>query len=297
LSNLRSSITYETFLKSTEVHRTWSDILPKAHHLVSADIRALEESCPEDIGFRYVNIYEDGQLIGLMYLQMLTFNHRHFDHQLLDRPIIRLFKPLILRQSTEVMVCGNLFRVDFQGFYFVDKARKEMVFNCLLEYRKTMNTPSRISGILVKDCSKEFDQIQFGCHSFRSFTQDLTMELSIHPKWQTFKDYTNDLSRKYRQRAAKIQSAAKDIQLIDLSLEELIQHKDEIETLYRNILRKQNLALGIINSEYFIRMKSLLGNDFKVFTYQLEGRILAFSSHIYYPKKECMENSLHRAGL
>ncbi len=230
-----------------------------------------------------------------MYLQLLTFNHRHYDHKIFDRPILKLAKSFAIRQSTCVLVCGNLFRVNHQGFYFKDKSRRELIFNCLLAYRELLNKGRGISGILVKDCSREFNKIQFGCHSYRSFTQDLTMELDIRDNWHNFEDYSNDLTRKYRQRAKKIRSAMQEVQVNDLTVEELTNRKEEINALYTNILKQQSLALGILNADYFIRMKACLGDRFKVFAYCLGEQMLAFSSHIYYPDKHCME--IHYIGL
>jgi hypothetical protein len=290
-----SRITFETYHGFDQVRLTWQSLLPEHHHLVSCDIEALELSKPGDTEFRYINILENGELIGIMYLQFLVFNKHHYDTSILDKPPLKYIKGIIARQSAHIMVCGNLFRVHFQGFYFKDKDRKELIFNCLLQYRRTMDNGKRFSGILVKDCSREFSEIEFGCHSFRSFTQDLTMELAISDNWKTFADYTNSLTRKYRQRAAKIQAAGQEIRKVDLSLEELVTYKTDINCLYMHIVQKQSLALGILNADYFVRMKSVLNDHFKVFAYFEGDRMVAFSSHIYYPLKESME--IHYIGL
>ena len=288
-------ITFETHTVYKEVLASWQNIVNESHHLLSPDIEALEASKPEDIEFRYVNIIENGELIGIMYLQCLMFNQKHYDHSLFDRPVLKYIKGFAVRQKTYVLVCGNLFRVNFQGFYFKDKSRRDLIFNCLLNYKESVHKQKNFSGILVKDCSREFNQIQFGCHSFRSFTQDLTMELDIQDKWATFTDYTSALSRKYRQRASKIQTSLKDIHVLDLSLEDLSRYKDKINQLYLNIVRQQSLALGILNADYFARMKAALGDKFKVFAYFRQDNMLAFSSHIYYPEKQYME--IHYIGL
>ncbi len=278
-----------------QVASLWKSFLPTDHHLAGADVKVLEESKPADITFRYVNILEDGDLIGIMYLQLLRFNSRHYDAGVLDRPYLKPLKGLITQKTARILICGNLFRVKFQGFYFREKKRRDMVFSCLLEYRKTELKKERVSGILVKDCSREFSAIQFGCHSFRSFKQDLTMELTLRPEWQTFEDYTNSLTRKYKQRAKKIVTAANDIDVRDLELNDITSQHDRIRQLYMNVVQQQSLALGILNATYFETMKAGLGERFKVFGYFLDGKMLAFSSHIYYPPKNCME--IHYIGM
>jgi hypothetical protein len=277
------------------VAEEWRKILPENHHLQCRDIEALEHTMPEDIQFKYVNIYDSGELIGVMYLQCLKFNSKHYHHGVLDKPGIKLMKEFILRRSADILICGNIFRVNFQGFYFKDKAKKEWIFDCLNLYRQEMKAEKNFCGILIKDCSREFKSTQFTCHGFRTFSQDLTMELSIQENWKNFDDYLGDLSRKYRQRANKISKSAEALLVKDLSVDDLIQEKARINELYMNIVSQQTIAIGILNSDYFIQMKKALGDNFKVFGYYKDEQLLAFSSHIYYIPKAAME--IHYIGL
>ncbi|MCC6817299.1 MAG: hypothetical protein IT245_00185 [Bacteroidia bacterium] len=294
-SNIKEQIKFRTADNFREIANDWREILPLNHHLQCRDIEALEATLPEDIAFKYVNIYERNELIGVMYLQCLKFNSKHYHHGLLDRPGLRLLKSYILGKTADILICGNIFRVNFQGFYFKDKEKKALIFDCLNLYRQSMKPEKNFCGILVKDCSREFKSTQYTCHGFKSFSQDLTMEMEIRPNWQNFEDYLSDLSRKYRQRAIKIVSSSDKIRLIDLTVEQLTQEKERINELYMNIVNKQNIALGILKSDYFIQMKLGLGEGFKVYGYYLGDKLLAFSSHIYYTPKAEME--IHYIGL
>lgn len=284
-----------SFSSFAEVKETWKAFLPENHHLACRDIAALEASRPPDIDFYYVNVMENGELTGIMYIQCLHFNKHHFQHEVFNRPVLKWFRSIVLRYKTRILVCGNLFRVNFQGFYFKDRSRRDMVFDCLKDFRHSLKNPGRYSGILVKDCSRMFMETQFGCHSFQAFNQDLTMELEIRKDWRSMKDYLDALSRKYRQRASKIIASRKDIELRDLSIEELKQYRYRLQELYDNIVKSQSLTLGILNAGYFIEMKSALGEKFKVYGYFADAEMLAFSSHIYYPPDNCME--IHYIGL
>lgn len=294
-SNIALGISFKSFASFREVASEWREILPVNHHLQCRDIEALEATMPDDIAFKYVNIYQNGELIGVMYLQCLNFNSKHYNHGVLDRPFVKHLKSYILGKSADILICGNIFRVNFQGFYFRDKAKRELIFDCLNLYRQEMKPEKNFCGMLVKDCSREFKTTQYTCHGFKAFSQDLTMEMGIRENWQTFEDYLNDLSRKYRQRASKIIKSAEPLELRDLSIEELETEKDRINELYMNIVRKQTLAMGILKSDYFIQMKNGLGDGFKVFGYYKDGKLLAFSSHIYYFPKSEME--IHYIGI
>lgn len=288
-------ISFDAFHRFEEAESLWRSILPSGHHLLCPDIQATEAAMPEDITFRYVNIMRNGELIGVMYLQCLHFNSKHYHHGIFDRPVLKQLKECIIRQSVHLLICGNLFRVNFQGFYFKDKSDRSLIFDCLQLYRQSLKQDAEQCGILVKDCSREFAPAQFSCYKFKAFDQDLTMELSIRSEWKTFDDYLGDLSRKYRQRAAKIRKAAVGITLSDMDLGMLQMQKNRIHELYMNIVQKQSLALGILNADYFLQMKQHLGEQFKVFGYFKDGQLIAFSSHIYYPQRNKME--IHYIGM
>lgn len=290
-----TGIELKSFNTFHQVADEWRKLLPDNHHLQCKDIEALEHSMPADIQFRYVNIYENQELIGVMYLQCLHFSKKHYNNELLDRPFIRSFKSIVLRTTADILICGNIFRVNFQGFYFREKAHRERIFNYLHLYRQMVKKEKNFCGILVKDCSREFSPAQFGCHGFKAFNQDLTMEMNIRPEWENFDHYTSDLSRKYRQRAIKIRASLANVEVLDLDLERLTLHKDRINELYTNIVKQQTLALGILNPDYFLQMKKNLGKGFAVKGYFYDGRLIAFSSHIYYFPKQKME--IHYIGL
>lgn len=294
-NNIKLSLSFRSYHSFREVADSWRSILPPNHHLQCKDIEALEATMPEDIAFKYVNIYQNNELIGVMYLQCLKFNSKHYHHGVLDRPLVKHLKSYILGKTADILICGNIFRVNFQGFYFKDKEKRELIFDCLNLYRQEMKPEKNFCGILVKDCAREFKSTQFTCHGFKSFSQDLTMEMDIRSNWLSFGDYLNDLSRKYKQRAQKIIKSKETLELKDLSVEDLEQEKDRINALYMNIVSKQTLALGILNSDYFVQMKRGLGEGFKVYGYYKDGQLIAFSSHIYYFPKSAME--IHYIGL
>lgn len=292
---VQNTFSFKTAYTYREVSETWGEILPEQHHLRHSDIEALENAKPDDIDFRYVNIYQNNSLIGVMYLQCLNFNSKHYHHNIFDRPVLKQLKQCIVTQSVKLLICGNLFRVNFQGFYFIDKSQREQIFDCLQLYRLETKNENGLCGILLKDCSREFTIKQFTCYQFKSFKQDLTMELDISEDWSSFDDYLNALSRKYRQRVVKIQKSIQTLAMKELGVEELIAEKGRVTELYQNIVQKQSIALGILNAEYFVEMKKNLGDNFRVYGYYLDHKMLAFSSNIYYPNKAKME--IHYIGL
>lgn len=290
-----NGLSYSLFNHFEEVKDNWCNFLPIGHHLGSNDMLALEHSNPEDIEFKYLNLFENGEWIGVLYLQEFVFSQKHYNKKVFQQKYIKLFKCIIERQKINLMICGNLFRVNFQGFYFKDKANKEKVFKYLSAYRDNNKKTKNFCGMLVKDCSREFDTRFIDSCQYKPFRQDLTMELDIWEQWNSFQDYINSLSRKYRQRANKIAKTSASLKLRELSKDEIEKNKLVINDLYLSIVKKQNIALGILNENYFIEMKRHLNDNFKLFAYYLEDNIVGIATHIYYPSKGKME--IHYIGF
>ena len=95
-NSVQNSFSFQTAYTFNEVKETWAKILPEKHHLRDSDLEALENSNPEDLDFRYVNIYQNNELIGLMYLQCLNFNSKHYHHNIFDRPVLKHLKQWLL---------------------------------------------------------------------------------------------------------------------------------------------------------------------------------------------------------
>ncbi|MDI1234862.1 MAG: hypothetical protein PSX81_11310 [bacterium] len=289
------TISLKIYDKLSDAKNEWERIVPENHHLICCDLMAIEGSNAPDMKFHYVSIYKDNVLSGVMYLQHLTFSQKHFNRNLIQNKILKFASPILNQMKAHLLICGNMFRVNFQGFYFKDKNDRIDIFDCLNIYRKQVKQEVNYCGILVKDCNREFEPTKISCFQFSPFHQDLTMEMAIQPTWHTFDEYVAALSKKYRQRAIKIRKSNAAIERKYLSLEDIKFFQNDIHKLYMNVVNKQSLALGILGSDYFIQMKEQLKDNFEVVAFMKDGQLLAFSGHIYYPAKKAME--LHYIGF
>jgi predicted N-acyltransferase len=287
--------TIKVYKRFADALPEWKQILPEGHHLIKNDLLAIENSSPPDITIYYVSLYADSVLTGVMYLQHLEFSKKHFSKDLIKSPLLKFFSPFLSLLKAPILVCGNLFRVNFQSFYFKEKNDRKLVFDYLKVFKKQMRKQISFSGILVKDCKREFEQNSYDCFKFAPFHQDLTMEMMVHDQWNNFEDYVNALSKKYRQRAVKIRKSIAGVEKKLLTFDEIIYYQKDIEHLYFNVVNKQPMALGLLGSEYFIQMKQQLKDEFELMAFIKDGQLLAFSGHIYYPEKKAME--LHYIGF
>lgn len=286
---------FTTYHTHSEVVSDWKDHLPQGHHLLGADVEAIEKSQPQDMSFRYISVYREDKWVAAIYVQCLNFSARHLGKSHNLRFLRKGLAGLLKHKSYAFLVCGNLFRVDFQGFWFADKHDRTLIFDCLKYYAGKCAGETRFVSILVKDCSRSFSPAQFSCHGFKPYRHDLTMELVIRPEWKTFDDYLKELTRKYRQRARRIADSSEGIERRELDLPQLEQYASEMQRLYMNIVGRQRFALGILKERYYTEMKAALNGRFRVCGYFYGEKLIAYSSRIFYPEQKRME--IHYIGL
>ncbi len=270
---------------------SWDEFLPDHHHLKSRHLLAFEQAAVENIGTRYLQVFHKDQLIGVLYLQQFRFKHEHLNF---TQPATLLSASLkvILPKQLDILVCGNLFRVDFPGFYFSHPVRPTLVFeaiNLFLEQTREY----RPCGIVLKDFESVLVEDDYKSFGYSFFSGDVTMELMRRPHWESFEDYLKDLNKNYLQRARKIIRAFEDVETREFGAGEILEQAAFIEQLYWNVVSKQSVKLGTVNAAYFYQLKMDLGENFEFYALYLHNKMVGFYTFIFYA--DTMET--HYIGL
>lgn len=262
-----------------EYKDSWDDFLPGSHHLHSTHLLALEQAQIPDIENYYLQIFLKDKLIGLAYLQLFRFNHTHLNFstsKTIQSKLIKFFLP----RKLQLLVCGNLFRINFQGFYFKNELHHAFVFDAI-ELFLQQDKKSKPCGIIIKDCKEAFPD---GKHNtkYSFFNGDVTMEIARRQHWNSFDDYLNDLTKKYNKRAKKIIQAFEYVTTKELNAEQILENAADIDRLYRNVINKQKVRLGIINVAYLYELKLDLADRFELHAMYLDGKMIGFYTYIFY---------------
>ncbi len=269
-------ITLDTYYSIANCEATWDNHLPSQHHLKSRHLQAFEDAAVENIKCYYSFIFSDEKLIGVAYFQQFNFNQQHINFgESAQQKIIKA----ILPKALPILVCGNLFRINFQSFYFENAANNHLIFEVTKTLRQQLKKPY---AILLKDCLLPFDNYSSTKNKFTFFEADVTMEIKRRQHWHCFDDYLADLHKKYLQRAKKILKAFEEIKIIALNENEIRQNKIVIEKLYRNVVQKQSIKLGIVNTNYFYELKKDLQENFELYAMYKAGTMVGFYTFIYY---------------
>ena len=274
-------ITFQVYTDPESIEAEWDGMLPGGHSLKTSQLSVMQKSGMPDVSFLYFVVSRNNSCIGLMYAQLFRFHSEHYSQELLDQTCIQIVRNFILRQETGLLICGNLFHLNEPGYFFKDRKDEGLVFQILEQFQKKCSV--KISGILLKDAGLDMDDQLASSSRFQRFDNDTVMSVNVDPDWVDFDSYLSAFSKKYRQRANKILQARQSLETRFLSLDEIHAHRSYINILYQNVRHKQMLRLGSLTPDYFYGMKKELKDDFQVLGWFLDGKMVAFSSHLAHP--------------
>ena len=274
-----------------ELKDLWDEFLPQAHHLQLAHLQAFENAQLPNIENHYLQIFLKEKLIGLAYLQLFKFSHTHLNFstsQTVQSKLIKFFLP----KKFYLLICGNLFRINFQGFYFKNEQHNGFIFNAIELFMK-QNPKAKPCGIIIKDCKEVFLEEKYTTSKYHFFNGDVTMEITRKQHWTTFDDYLKDLTKKYLKRAKKIIRAFNGVVTKELNAAEILENSTEIEKLYWNVINKQKVRLGIINAAYLYELKKDLDQHFELHAVYANDIMIGFYTYLFYST----EMETHYIGL
>lgn len=284
--SLPEDVSLKLFERVSEVPEQWNQLLPENHHLHTIRLAIYEESGLEDLAYRYACLYKSNKLVGVMYFQILQFNHKHLRGGNFPS---RWFAWFLQCRSIPLLVCGNLFALKQQGFYLTDPSDQMSLMYTLNSVASAIGA----CGILIKDCQQPILESLAHYNQFEPWGNDLTMTLTVDSKWEHFDDYLSSLGRKYLQRAKKIIKAGASIERRKLTQEDIAQHHKRIGELYLQVSAKQSLKLGYLNSHYFRLMQMHLKSEFQMIGYYSGDALVGFRTTLI--KNEAEE--IHYIGF
>ena len=270
---------------------SWDAFLPEGHHLKMRHLLPLEHAQIPDIENNYVQIFLKDKLIGLAYLQLFKFTHTNLNFDNPSGLQSRAIK-FILPKKLYLLICGNLFRINFQGFYFKNEQHNHFIFNAIELFVK-QNKKLKPSGIIIKDCKEVFVEESYTASNYHFFNGDVTMEITRRQHWNTFEDYLNDLTKKYVKRAKKIIQAFNGVVTKELSALEILGNAAAIDQLYWHVVNRQQVRLGTVNAAYLYELKLDLEQRFELHALYLNNVMIGFYTYIFYNN----EMETHYIGL
>ena len=271
-----------------ELPENWNRLVAHDIFLQSHYFEALELASPKNISCFYFGIFKDEQLVGVAIVQRVELYLEDIFRNYKDSCYRQKFKHFVSRfLKGNMLVVGNLMHTGQHGIYFnsnviTQAAFLETVFKGLDELKQIVknNHKKRIRIIMFKDYFTE-DPIHletdfFEAHKLHKVSVQPNMILNIPPSWKSLEDYLFILNKKYKQRYKAARKKASQIVKKDMSLEDIELNSHRIYELYKNVSDNAKINTFILPERHFCPLKMYLGENFKVFGYYLDDKLIGF---------------------
>ncbi|MCH2199133.1 MAG: GNAT family N-acetyltransferase [Flavobacteriales bacterium] len=193
-----------------------------------------------------------------------------------------------------VLVLGNSFASGEHGFRFKKEIPRDTQIQVLVKTTEIIKVEEnkngkRISATLIKDFYPESFQWadRFSGNGFSEFFVDPNMIMPVKASWNSFEDYLNALTSKYRTKAKAAIRRSKDIEIRELSPEDMTILESDLLRLYEQVYDRADFKLGKLDARCFFNLKQHLEECFSLKGFFLEGKLVGFQSSFVYD--DCLD--------
>lgn len=292
---LDDKFSFTLYDKSSGVDRNeWQKISNGGELFFNIDYLALLENSSETLlQSRYIKVYFNNEIVGIIYCQIIDFNAGVFEDLLVNKDApeksnrLKLFEKYISNNKNETLLrlftCGNNLISGEYGFLFSNQVDKKTQHTILLELIDLVGKEEKLGGtisaILIKDFYNHLRPKQlFTSRGFESFVVEPNLLVDVPEGISNLEEYIQLFSKKYRNRAKSIFKKSAVIQIKTLKFEDIKQQEAQLYALYENIYNKAKFKLIKLPKNYFSSTKKLFECAFNVNGYYLNDEIVAFSS-------------------
>lgn len=270
-------------------------------------LNALENSNPVALHFRYVIFFENQQPIACFSFQLLNVASKDLGNILnLDKygwlagKVTNAIDKMVFKrsgnQANYIICCGSFFVSGEYGITFRDKNKKSIICQSIPQVIEAIksdveNSGNDICAVIVKDFfdASSIENVLIG-EGFSSLPMDPEMIFHVNKNWNSFEDYLNSLSAKYRLRSNNSLKKLEKVIIRFLSQAEIEKFKNEMYELYLQVQQNASVRLVKAGPDYFANLQKMLPGNFYVKAFFLDNKMIAFMSGIHF-------NGSHEAHL
>ncbi len=285
----------------------WNKHIPEANVLMQYDsLKLLEQLNSGQMQFRYAFVKRNEVTIGALYFQVVMFQANQLinyfpkfsEKNFVMKGTKAFSKKLLDSINLRMLVSGNVFMTGENGFYFshdIDKTTRAKILRKTVN--QVLNDDKGIKAVLISDLyepKSEFDSDFKKC-GYNEITVESDMSIQLKPEWETFDDYLNALSSKYRVRTKRVFSLCHEsgVEGKELTLAEIEQYENLLHELYHKVMAGADFKLAELEKGFFTAQKKNLPGNYRLFAYFRNGEMIGFISVFHFGKK--ME--VHYTGM
>ena len=253
-------------------------------------LRAVENNPPEELKLFYVIFYYKKVVCGIALFQSKLFaaadSIKQEEGEGFIRGSIRNF--IASRINFKTLLNGNALLTGEHGFHFdysiVDKSRIPTFISIANKFlRKEEFDNTRFGMIhIVKDLKvNEQQNSDWEKDSYNRIQVQPNMIFPLREEWKNMDDYLQAMSSKYRKKVKRGLKKNQAIKKMELNLNQIETLNAQIYDLYCSVKDNANFNLFELNEFYFLGLKKELGDDYKLFGYFKDEKLVSFYTLIY----------------
>lgn len=249
---------------------------------------ALEKASPHNINWYAVAVFEENNIVGVAIVQRVALYLKDIFRQTNAGFLKRSVQEVVAKTlKGNILVVGNIMHTGQHALLFDERTLLsevfyDQIFKALSDLKNQirMRHHKKIRLIMFKDyfendtLPKSLDFV--GAHKFHKVSVQPNMILSLKTEWATLADYTKGLNKKYRDRFKRARKKLKNIDTIELDLDSLKKQSSELHQLYNHVSNNAKFNTFYLPDNHFVSLKTQLKNNFRVYGYYLENKLIGF---------------------
>lgn len=283
-------------------HEQWNSMAQYGSPFLNTSyLSVLEYERPDNMSFHYATIYSDDKPVAIAYFQLVNFSSETFD-SFIDREntevscaltnyLKRYLTNQLLRNVNKVnmrlLICGNAFVSGEHGLSCIPGMNKSEIFDVLADIMYEINEAEKhngkIAAVLVKDFSSSAKEVADELKEFKYHDFLVEPNMLVNIQWSSFDEYLNAMSKKYRNRAKTILKKGAEIQRKQFTETDIEANAGIIEILYNNVHQKAAFRMAALSTDYFVKMKKVLKEQFRFVAYYNNDELIGFRTSFILP--------------
>ena len=274
-------IEYILYIRFADVPKSeWNELLDSQDFFISSScVQILEAEHENEIEPLYIVIKDSEKVIGIVYAHLFLINGNKLKEYINNGnssfSILSEIKVFLAnRINVKVGYLGNVFLSNEESCK-LQKSSIPMEHITKLLDLITSETEARF--VLIPETYEDSIPL-IKSYSKKIFVEP-DMQMSIPKSWESFDDYLEAISSKYKKRYRKVLKKSSVLERRDLSPSDLKHESLAMKSLFDNVFYKSKFNAAKFNTDVFYDLK-LVKDNVSIFGYYLEDKLVGFTSEI-----------------
>ena len=279
---MTTKYTYQIVSESQYLPNDWDSIAQANIFLSTKYLQVLESAAPSNMKCQYIGIFNQEELIGIALAQFIDLSHLETYGERDKKLKTWVRNYLFSRFSSKLLFIGNNMLSGQNAFAVKNDALIPEVLKTLKNAVAELNQSFKIHLTSFKDFMPGdlpyFDQPAF--KKDLKFTSQPNMIFQINPAWAHEDDYVMALTKKYRDQFKRSRNKASSIEKRKLTLDDIEDQQEIIYDLYMHVAENAPFNTFYLPKNHFYVLKEKLTNDFMLYGYFIDGKLIGFNTLI-----------------